>query len=199
MSLRRILPPIVETIDTGTVGRHHQVVDLVAGSTCTEYGEVEALPLEVQSHTIGELRNTRTEVNHIILNGSICQATVLSNIHRTCIFRIYTCILITAEVPNRVARLEGRLHFLVETADTTLRITGQHRVHLLNLVLQRREVSADAVLEVTNMVAPASLDIETSVQHLTRVHGLRVETELGEGLNANEKVLSHLAIPVDGQ
>ena len=224
---------MVQTVYTGTVGRNHQVVNLVTGSTRTEYGEIEALVLEIQGDTIGELRNTRTQVylisilirreynaplghlltvfvnlllTFIVKVGNISAIQCLTDILRinflianqfVCLLAIDTYILEATEEPDRVTSLKGGLHLMVETADTTLIVTGKEFVHRAYLILQRREVGIDAVLEVTDMVAPACLDIETSVQNLSRVKGNRTDTDLRIRLDVNQQVLGYLAVPVE--
>ena len=98
-----------------------------------------------------------------------------------------------------MASLERRSELVVESADTYLIVAWQEVVDLLDLILQRGEVGADAVLKVADMIFPSQFDVETGVENLTRIDCSRTETDLRIRLNVDEQVSRHLSVPVQAE
>ena len=149
---------IVRTVDT--------VEYLVTGSACAEDGEIEALVCSCQRDTIGNLGDRVANIGTVVIIHHTVTIQVLKQ-GISCLW-INLVELIAAEIIDGIALLEVGDGISMETSTAE---TCKRGIEIGHLIAQRREVSTNAVAEVTDMVTPAEVELETFVLHVSSVDG----------------------------
>ncbi|MPM50478.1 hypothetical protein SDC9_97219 [bioreactor metagenome] len=115
---------------------------------------------------------------------------MITELSCTCFF-VNTCIIVCTEVPYRVTFFKCGTYHVIGTIYTTFVTSDASDVviQISNPVSQRREVSGNIILQITNMIFPRGFKFKSPVVNFTCIDYSRIYIHFRNRVGRYEKIL----------